>query len=171
MSITSIAQTNSTTATTQASKGFAAMDGEDFMQILIKQLQYQDPMQPMSNEAMVSQIASIRELELNARLSQKLEGLTDQQRFGAASALIGKHVKGQVQDANGNTFDYEGVVTGIQFSEKGEAMLELDTGETMPLSALVEVTDPALSASTTKLNETVSGNGTSTSNSSQTQTA
>ena len=35
----------------------------------------------------------------------------------------------------------EGVVTGIRFTEKGEAMLELDTGELLPLTSVTEVTN------------------------------
>jgi flagellar basal-body rod modification protein FlgD len=122
--------------------GLGGISGEDFMNILVKQLQMQDPMKPMTNQEMVSQLSTIRELEMNTRLSGKLEQLTDQQRFGSAAALIGKHVKGKVSDAEGNEFPMEGVVTGIRFTAKGEVMLELDTGETLPLIALEQVTNP-----------------------------
>src|SRR5690606_13567292 len=81
-----------------------SISGDDFMKVLITQLQFQDPLKPMDNEQMVQQMATIRELEMNTNLSNKLAQLTDQQRFGAAAALIGKQVKGTMMDAEGNEF-------------------------------------------------------------------
>jgi flagellar basal-body rod modification protein FlgD len=120
-------------------KGMSGISGDDFMKILIKQLQMQDPLEPMNNQEMIAQMSTIRELEMNTRLSQKLEQLTDQQRFGSAASLIGKHVKGTVSDAEGNEFDKEGVVVSIRFTSKGEAILELDSGQVLPLTNLEEV--------------------------------
>jgi flagellar basal-body rod modification protein FlgD len=117
------------------------ISGEDFMKVLIKQLQFQDPLKPMDNEQMVQQMATIRELEMNTSLSNKLAQLTDQQRFGAAAALIGRHVKGTMTDAEGNEFLAEGRVTAIRFTNKGEVILELDSGQSLPLGNLEEVTD------------------------------
>jgi flagellar basal-body rod modification protein FlgD len=121
------------------SGGIAGISGEDFMKILVKQLQMQDPLQPMDNQQMVAQIATIRQLEMNTQLSDKLGQLTDQQRFGSAASLIGKHVKGTVSDDDGNEFEKEGLVVSVHFTSKGDAMLELNSGEMLPLSSLDEV--------------------------------
>jgi len=126
------------TATPHAA-GLSGISGDDFMKILIKQLQMQDPMQPMNNQEMVQQMSTIRELEMNTRLSQKLEQLTDQQRFGSAASLIGKKVKGTVSDDEGNDFDRDGVVVSVRFTSRGEAMLELDSGQILPLVDVEEV--------------------------------
>jgi flagellar hook assembly protein FlgD len=80
---------------------------------------------------------------MNTRMSSKLEQLTDQQRFGSAAALIGRRVKGTTKDADGNEYAMEGTVVGIRFTESGEVMLDLDTGDTLPLTALQTVTNPA----------------------------
>jgi flagellar basal-body rod modification protein FlgD len=119
--------------------GLGGISGTDFMNILVKQLQMQDPMKPMSNQEMVAQLSTIRELEMNTRLAGRLEQLTDQQRFGSAAVLLGKHVKGAVADADGTEFEVGGIVTGVRFTPKGEVLLELDSGEYMPMSALAEV--------------------------------
>lgn len=138
-----ISATASTTSATNAvtSEGLAGLSGEEFMEILVKQLQMQDPMSPMTNQEMVAQLSTIRELEMNTRLSTKLEQLTDQQRYGSAAALIGKQVRGTVTDADGNAFTTEGVVTGIRFTEKGEVLLDLDSGGVLPLASLEQVTN------------------------------
>jgi flagellar basal-body rod modification protein FlgD len=123
-----------------ASSGLAGINGTDFLEILIKQLQFQDPFEPVKNEEMVAQMATIRELEMNTRLSDRLEQVTSQQRFASAAALIGKYARGEVSDAEGNTFPMEGIITSVKFTGRGEALLELDTGEVLPLSGLTEVT-------------------------------
>ena len=131
--------TQTPTATT--GRGVAGLGSEDFMKVLIAQLRYQDPFEPMGNEELLRQIATVRELEMNTQLTGRLEQLTDQQRFGTAGTLIGKFVRGTMSDGEGNQFEAEGIVTSIRFTKSGEAMLELDNGQTMPLSALTEVSD------------------------------
>lgn len=140
MNVSSVSS-NASLAGGTSSQSLAGITGADFMQILIKQLQYQDPFEPMSNADMVGQMATIRELETNTRLGSTLEQITDQQRFASAASLIGKYVSGSVTDAQGNAYQVEGVVTGVQFTERGRVMLELDTGTVLPMSALEHVTD------------------------------
>jgi len=135
---------------TGGSRGMSALSGNDFMNLLIKQLQFQDPLEPMGNEEMMRQMATIRELEMNTRLTQRLEQLTDQQRFGAAAALIGRHVKGTLTDANGNVFEVEGNVQSVVFTARGEIILQLDNGENLPLANLAQVSDPPPAGATAK---------------------
>lgn len=146
MNISATASTTNATAGAATGDGLAGLSGEEFMKILVKQLQMQDPMSPMTNQEMVAQLSTIRELEMNTRLSAKLEQLTDQQRFGSAAALIGRHVRGTVTDADGSAFPMEGVVTGVRFTQKGEVLLDLDSGEVLPLASLEQVTNLDASA-------------------------
>ncbi|GMV96233.1 MAG: hypothetical protein HRF43_13445 [Phycisphaerae bacterium] len=130
--------------------GMAGLSGTDFMNLLIRQLQYQDPLQPMTNEEMMKQMATIRELEMNTRLTARLEQLTDQQRFGSAAALIGRQVRGTVTDEQGNPYVREGVVRSVVFTPRGEVLLQLDNGDVLPLADLEEVTEaPAGAAQVT----------------------
>ena len=143
---------NSNTATSKPSgEGLAGITGADFMNVLIKQLQMQDPFQPMTNQEMIQQLSSIRELEMNTRISGKLEQLTDQQRFGSAAALIGKKVSGVVTDSGGTAFPMQGVVTSIRFTNSGDVMLELDSDpkKMLPIAALQTVQDNVQTSATT----------------------
>ena len=139
MEVAALVDTNAAAAQAATGNGLGGISGEDFLNILLKQLQFQDPFEHMGNEEMAQQIATIRELEVNTRLGAKLEAITDQERVGSAAALIGKYAKGSVSDAEGNTFEAEGVVTGVRFNRDGEVILELDTGDALPLSGLTEV--------------------------------
>jgi len=146
---------NSSTATSNTSNdGLAGVTGADFMNILIKQLEMQDPFKPMTNQEMIQQLSSIRELEMNTRMSDKLQQLTDQQRFGSAAALIGKQVSGMVTDSGGTPFMLQGVVTSIRFTNTGNVMLDLDSGQSLPIASLQTVQDAAQSTTSTKAQNT-----------------
>ena len=123
-------------------RGLADIAGDDFINILVKQLEFQDPFKPMSNEEMIAQLSTIRELEMNTRLSQTLQQVTDQQRFGSAASLIGRFVRGNVADDEGMPIEISGIVKAIRFTADGEVMLELDDGDVLPLAKLEEVMDP-----------------------------
>ena len=127
------------TGSESTTNGMTSLDSEDFMKILIAQLQQQDPMNPMSNEAMVSQMSAIRDMEMNYTLTETLKQMTAEQRFAGAAGLIGKYVTGVVEDSGGEENSLEGVVTSVRFSASGKAILELDTGESLPLEKLTEV--------------------------------
>lgn len=137
--ISSTAASASTDTTTAAS--LSGMSGMDFMQILVKQLQYQDPFEPMGNDQMISQMANIRELEMNTRLTERLEQLTSQQRFGSAAALIGKYAVGEISTEDGTAIGIEGIITGLRFTSAGDVILELDTGDMLPLASVERVAD------------------------------
>ena len=141
MQTSAIPTTAAAGAGAQVNAGLTGIRSEDFMAILIKQLEFQDPFEPVTNEEMIAQMSTIRELELNTRLSDRLDQVTEQQRFASAASLIGKYAKGVVGDGEGNTFELEGIVTGVRFTPSGEAMLELDTGEVMPMTGLTQVSD------------------------------
>ncbi len=143
MTISALSGSSSTAVRDTVQRDVSGIASEDFMNIMIKQLQLQDPFEPMTNQEMIAQMSTIRELEMNSRLTQRLEQLTDQQRFASAAALIGKQVQGTVADASGNEFTLAGVVTGVEFTESGEALLQLSGGAKLPISSLEKVTDPA----------------------------
>ncbi|MBH8579901.1 flagellar hook assembly protein FlgD [Halomonas pacifica] len=68
---------------------------ESFMTLLITQLQNQDPLNPMENAEMTSQLAQINTVSGIEQLNETLDGITSQIDAGQqlqASALIGKGV-------------------------------------------------------------------------------
>lgn len=86
---------------------------EQFLQLLVTQLQYQDPLNPMEDQEFIAQMAQFSSLEQLMNLNTSMQGLTDatnnQQMFSATS-YIGKYVtavgnvigKASVTDADGN---------------------------------------------------------------------
>ena len=134
------------TGTTPSGGGAGALTGNDFFQLLIAQLMNQDPLEPTSNQELLQQISSIREIELSSTLAESLKSLTDQQRYGSASALIGQYVTGRADAADPSGVQPEGLVVAVRFSPDGNAFLQLDNGLELSLEQLDTVVSPETAA-------------------------
>jgi flagellar basal-body rod modification protein FlgD len=72
-----------------------ALDKQAFLELLVTQLRYQNPVNPMSNEEMIAQSAQFSSLEQMQNLNSNVKSLIQiQESSGKAAALnlIGKHV-------------------------------------------------------------------------------
>jgi flagellar basal-body rod modification protein FlgD len=121
----------------------ADLTSQDFLKLLVTQLTYQDPLEPMGNEELLRQISSIREIELSTTLSDSLRNLTGQQHFSSVSGMIGQHVT-TVPDEVGATVS--GVVVGVRFTSSGEAVLVLSNGVETPLQQVAGIQSPLRAA-------------------------
>src|SRR3954462_13233180 len=95
MTTTGIGSTSTTNKSTTASKNNAlALKPEDFIKMMVTQLQNQDPTQPVKNEELLAQMSQIGQLQSSTTLTTTLQGLTLQSQIGSAANLIGKTVSG-----------------------------------------------------------------------------
>jgi len=103
-----------------AATGDSSLGKDDFLKILVAQLQAQDPLAPMEGQEFASQLAQFSSLEQLTNVNDNLE--TNQAFDLALSnnstiALIGKTV-----DAPGNTIDLKaGEVENLSFAINGDA--------------------------------------------------
>jgi flagellar basal-body rod modification protein FlgD len=85
----------------------------DYMKLLVTQLQNQNPLEPMDNNQMASQLAQLSQLGqtelLNTKFSEAL--LTSQRSY--ASSLVGKEVSYSYTDDAGDTQLASGKVAGV----------------------------------------------------------
>ncbi|GJM25484.1 MAG: hypothetical protein DHS20C16_18990 [Phycisphaerae bacterium] len=123
----------------QASSATASLGGDDFFKLLIAELTNQDPLEPTSNQDLLNQISSIRDIELSSNLSSSLDSLTEQQRFSSSAGLIGRFVNGKSSEEGAPPVS--GTVTAIRFDANGKAVLELEGGETLSLDQVSSVMD------------------------------
>lgn len=124
------------TRTSPPSSAVSGLAGEDFLKLLITQLTNQDPLEPTGNEELLSQIASLREIELSTTLTATLQTLTGQQHVASASAMIGRFVSGPVSS---DGLQIEGVVVGARFETDGNAVLMLSGGQELPLDQVTAI--------------------------------
>ncbi len=108
---------NATSSSTPSSSTTApnALGENTFLQLLVQQMQYQDPLSPMDNTQMIAQLAQFSSLEQMQNLNQSFQnfsGNLDQLNFISASSLVGKHVTGL--DVNGAPVS--GVVNSVRMN-------------------------------------------------------
>jgi flagellar basal-body rod modification protein FlgD len=96
---------------------------DEFLQLMIAQIQHQDPLEPMDNSESIAQQAQFSSLEQMQNLNKSMDNLlTAYQSSEKSSALsmIGKEVEGFVSstDADGKavTSNVTGLVKGVDFT-------------------------------------------------------
>lgn len=111
-----------------------AMDKDAFLQLLVAQMKYQDPLQPTSNTEYISQYAQFSQVEQMQSMSASM----DLQR---ASELVGKEVYVKTTTTSGETKYVQGKVDYVVY-ENGKAFLSINES-LYSLDDLDTVTDPA----------------------------
>lgn len=109
---------------------------EDLLQIVLTQLTYQDPLEPMDNFQFVSQLAQFSQIQQTQQMSESLETLVTAQASSQAASLLGKAV-----DVNGTTSVISGRVTAVAFGQNGTTIsVETDEGQTISGISLNAIT-------------------------------
>jgi flagellar basal-body rod modification protein FlgD len=117
--------TNETTSQytgTQFNAG-SSMSKDDFLQLLVTQMKYQDPMNPVDNTQMASQLAQYSQLETlnNMHETMKTDLVMSQSMNNSyMTTLIGKDVK-----AYGNSVTFDGNPTDLEFYLASNANVEI----------------------------------------------
>jgi flagellar basal-body rod modification protein FlgD len=70
----------------------ATLDRDDFLKILITQLQHQDPSAPLQDKEFIAQMAQFSSLEQMTNMSQSFAKLTGLLASSEASGFLGKNV-------------------------------------------------------------------------------
>ena len=143
MPISDVTQAAQTTAqTSQINRNVKNELGKDeFLKILVTQLQNQDPMSPMEDTDFIAQLAQFSSLE-------QMQSLNTSFTFGQAYNLIGKNVFSTITNDQGVAEDIFGKVTGV-LSSKGAAYLEIDGKGYIPFTNDVVVYEPNIGDNTT----------------------
>lgn len=104
-----------------------ALSEQDFLNILITQLQFQDPLQPMDNAQFVAQLAQFSALEINSQESAEINTLLSFVSANQGINLIGKTVEvDQGQTGTAGQTSASGTVTAVDFST-GQPLLTVQT--------------------------------------------
>lgn len=122
--------TTSTTSTTTTSNDSLGKDA--FLQLLVTQMKYQDPLNPNSDTEYVAQLATFSQLEQMQNLAQTS---SNSQAFG----LIGMNVVVSTTDSSGNSSYTQGTVDSVVMSN-GVAKLCIN-GSLYTIDQVTEVID------------------------------
>ena len=109
--------TNATSTTNKKEKS-STLGKDDFLQLLVAQMQYQDPLEPTSNTEYIAQYATFSEVEQIQNMSKSMD-------LSRASSLVGQTVQITSTDDNGRETTKMGKVDYVKY-ENGKAMVSVD---------------------------------------------
>lgn len=112
-----ITNMQSATSTSSAKSG-STMSKDDFLQLLVAQMQYQDPLEPTSNTEYVAQYAQFSQVE-------QMQNMATSMDLNRASYLVGQTVQVAATDENGMETVKMGKVDYVKY-ENGKAMVSID---------------------------------------------
>lgn len=138
-----VVETNSQNSLANKTAGSTSgMDKESFLQLLVAQMKYQDPLQPTSNTEYISQYAQFSQVE-------QMQNMASTSELSRASALVGKQVYVKSTSSSGETKYIQGKVDYVVF-ENGkpylsinESLYSLDDLDTVADEAYMEAYDMA----------------------------
>jgi flagellar basal-body rod modification protein FlgD len=120
---------NSTTGTADANSN-NTVDYNTFLQLLISQMQNQDPTDPTDTSQFMSQYAQMSTVEQAVQTNSKLDALLSSQALSQADGVIGRTAS--YTDSTGATVS--GTVASVSINSNG-AVATLDNGTVIPLGA------------------------------------
>ena len=110
---------NAVSTTSKASeKGETSLGKDDFLQLLVAQMKYQDPLEPTSNTEYIAQYATFSEVEQMQNMSQSMD-------LSRASGLVGKTVEVTTRSDSGVETTIMGKVDYVKY-ENGKALVAID---------------------------------------------
>ena len=111
-----------TAAQASTSDAFQNMDMSSFIQLLVAQLQNQDPMDPMSNTEIMQQMSQVQSIQATSQLSTTLQSVLLGQNVATGSSLLGQTITGLTDGSNPQTVT--GTVSGVSIAD-GTAKLQV----------------------------------------------
>lgn len=138
-----VAGTNPFLAGTPSAATGAAEDKQMFLELMVAQLRYQDPLNPADSGEFLAQSAQFTALEKMQDVADRTGALLGAQMAFGAGAMVGRHVSWA--DADGVT--RTGTIDSVTFGAEGPVF---DIGGTeVPLALITTVTAQPASDATT----------------------
>ncbi len=113
-----IQETMSQSSVSKTTSEQNGMDKDAFLQLLVAQMKYQDPLEPTSNTEYISQYATFSQVEQMQNMAATME-------LTRASSMVGKLVTVESTDAAGETKQVQGMVEYVSY-ENNKAYVSID---------------------------------------------
>ncbi|MEE3467772.1 MAG: flagellar hook capping FlgD N-terminal domain-containing protein [Eubacterium sp.] len=114
-------------------RGSSELGKEEFMKLLTTQMQYQDPLNPQSDQEFIAQLAQFSSLE-------QMQNLNSTFNNTSAYSLIDKYVEIEHSESNGETKSAQGIVDSVKINKNG-AQVMID-GQSFDVADVYKVSSP-----------------------------
>lgn len=101
-----------TTATDKANEKKNNFDKDMFLQLLVAEMKYQDPLEPTTNTEYVSELANFSQIEATQNVQGKMDEMS-------AANYVGKYVIINTTDSSGNQQYVSGMVDFLEKKDDG----------------------------------------------------
>lgn len=108
--------------------GLNDVDVSQFLNLMITELQNQDPLNPTDNAALMQQVGQLRSISANDTLIKTLTSFSTTQELTTASGLIGKKVKGLDSDAKEVNGAVSSVSVKIDEKDRNKRQVQVHVG-------------------------------------------
>ena len=129
----SVIQPNTSSASTAANSlkgnGLNDIDLTQFLNLMLTELQNQDPLNPTDNAALLQQVGELRGISSNDQLVTTLKGFSNTQELTTASSLIGKTVKGLDAAAKEVNGEVTSVSVKIDEKDRNKRQVQVHVGD------------------------------------------
>ena len=110
----------------------------DYMNLLITQLQNQNPLEPLDNNEMAAQLAQFSQLQQLESMNTSFADVLATTELSYANSLLGKEIAFMAPNATGATDVTSGVVEHVYNNIDGEILLGVGT-HTLALQDVISV--------------------------------
>lgn len=138
---------------TKTQQAGGALGKDAFLQLLVKQMEYQDPLDPQDNAEYIAQLANFSSLEQMTNMVDQLASVTELVNnidtsvlVGQLSNMIGKDIQWTTTSINAEgkqvSSFVEGVVTGVSISDGAPTIVAKDAHNNIhqvPINTLTRV--------------------------------
>ena len=139
MSTNQITTQSTTSTTTGASKTptnpLGQLGKDDFLKLLVGQLQHQDPMQPADDSQFIGQMAQFSQLEQETNTAKSTDQIATTLGHTTALSLIGR----SVSYLDSNDTAQSGTVQQVDVASDGSATLTVDGKSGIALGDVTQV--------------------------------
>ncbi len=128
MATSSVTGTSTQSSSTEAANdALRNLDMGQFLNLMITELQNQDPLNPMDNHQILQQIGEIRNIGATEQMSSTLKSVLLGQNVSTASNLIDKQVTALADDGNeiSGKVDRVSIIDGEATLHIGESSVKL----------------------------------------------
>ncbi len=127
MAVSGVTAGTTPTVVDKDKTGFNGLTSQDFLKLLVTQLQNQDPTAPVGNEELLNQLSTMRSLQSNIELGDGIKAITTGQNLATAASFIGRTVTGAGADGKqvSGTVEKAYLTDGTAFVRVGGTDLSL----------------------------------------------